>query len=63
MKRRDFDNLMRLLTIHRTNLAHYERQAKMHGGIDYAPPVVRHSIDHERSEIARLERETNGRST
>lgn len=51
------DHLLRMLRIHRANLAHYERQAEMHGGVDNAPPVVRHSISHERSEIARIERE------
>lgn len=60
MKRHSFDHLMRLLTIHRANLAHYEGQAKMHGGVDNAPPIVRYSINHERDEIARLEREISG---
>ncbi len=55
-----FDHLMRLLTIHRANLAHLERQAELHGGVDRAPPIVRHSINHERDEIARIERQIAG---
>lgn len=56
----NIDHLMRLLKIHRANLAHYERQAEMYGGIDYAPPIARYGINHERDEIARIERQIAG---
>jgi hypothetical protein len=61
MDKRTLNHLMQLLAIHRANLAHYEQQAEMHGGVDYAPPIVRNSIAHERDQIARIEQQVSGR--
>lgn len=44
---------VKLLGIHRKNLAHYIQQARAFGGIDFAPPVARHGIEEARQGIAK----------
>lgn len=47
---------VKLLGIHRANLAHYIQQARAFGGIDFAPPVARHGIEESRAGIAKEKR-------
>lgn len=52
----DVAQQMKLLGIHRTNLAHYRAQARYHGSIEQSPPITRHGIDEARDGITRTKR-------
>ena len=47
---------VKMLGIHRSNLAHYVRQARAYGGTDLAPPITQHGIEEARQGIAREKR-------
>lgn len=51
---------VRMLGIHRTNLAHYVRQARAYGNPDLAPPITQHGITEARAGIRQEKRTLRG---
>lgn len=51
---------VKMLGIHRANLAHYVRQARAYGNPDLAPPITQHGITEARAGIAKEKRALRG---
>jgi hypothetical protein len=47
-------HLRRLQAIHQGNLAHWQGQANAYGGLNFAPPITRISIEHETAELRKV---------
>jgi hypothetical protein len=56
----DVQHHVKMLGIHRGNLAHYTEQARAFGGVRFAPPVTRHGIEEAKEGVAREKRTLRG---
>lgn len=56
----DIEHQMKLLAIHRRNMAHYRDQARAFGSIALAPPMTRNGMDEQRDAISRIKQTLHG---
>jgi hypothetical protein len=59
-RQQEIAHQIRLLGIHRLQMAHYREQARYFGGLAAAPPMTRHGMQEAREGIAQIKRVLRG---